>query len=167
VSRLFLLRHAKAGWAEPGMRDYDRPLEGSGRVDADAMGMLMREARYVPDVTLCSGAVRARETLNGIAGQADTGRVEFNDRLYSDDATAYLDLIRTKSEASGLLVVGHNPMMEDLATALAGDGDAQARAALGRGFATAGLAVIAFDGGLKAAKPGAGYLEAFHLPTDR
>ena len=166
MSRLFLLRHAKAGWAEPGMRDYDRPLEGSGRVDADAMGMLMREAGYVPDVTLCSGAVRARETLNGIAGQADTGRIEFDDRLYSDDATAYLDLIRARSTASGVLVVGHNPMMEDLATALAGNGDERARGALSQGFATAGLAVIRFDGGLKAAKPGAGYLEAFHLPTD-
>lgn len=148
------------------MRDYDRPLERRGRVDADAMGTLMREAGYVPDVTLCSGAVRARETLNGIAGQADTGRIEFNDRLYSDDATAYLDLIQTKGAASGLLVVGHNPMMEDLATALTGDGDPQARTSLGQGFATAGLAIIRFDGGLKTAKPGAGYLEAFLVPAD-
>lgn len=167
MSRLFLLRHAKAGWARPGMRDYDRPLENSGQADADAMGALMREAGYVPDMTLCSGAVRARETLNGIAGQADTGRVEFHDRLYSEDATAYLDLIRARSDAGDLLVVGHNPMMEDLATALAGDGNAEARTSLAQGFATAGLAVLRFDAGLKGAKPGGGYLEAFHLPTDR
>lgn len=166
MSRVFLLRHAKAGWAKPCMRDYDRPLEDSGHADADAMGTVMREAGYVPDMTLCSGAVRARETLNGIAGQADTGRVEFNDRLYSEDATTYLELIRSKGDAAGLLVVGHNPMMEDLATALAGEGDEEARAALAQGFATAGLAVIAFKGGLKSAKLGGGYLEAFHLPAD-
>lgn len=167
MSRLFLLRHAKAGWARPGMRDYDRPLEDSGHADAGAMGTLMRQAGYVPDMTLCSGAVRARETLNGVAGQADTGRVEFNDRLYSDDATTYLELIRGRGDASDLLVVGHNPMMEDLATALAGDGDPQARAALAQGFATTGFAVLRFDGGLKGARPGGGFLEAFHIPADR
>ena len=56
--------------------------------------------------------------------------------------------------------------VEDLATALAGDGEERARGALSQGFATAGLAVIKFDGGLKTAKPGTGYLEAFLVPTD-
>ncbi|RUX92559.1 histidine phosphatase family protein, partial [Mesorhizobium sp. M7A.F.Ca.CA.004.04.1.1] len=38
MSRLYLLRHAKAGWALPGMRDFDRPLDASGRSDAEMMG---------------------------------------------------------------------------------------------------------------------------------
>ena len=67
MSRLFLLRHAKAGWAEPGMRDFDRPLEPLGRTDADAIGAAMRASAYIPDLVLCSTAKRARETLDWVA----------------------------------------------------------------------------------------------------
>ncbi|RVB55078.1 histidine phosphatase family protein, partial [Mesorhizobium sp. M7A.F.Ca.CA.004.06.1.1] len=63
MSRLYLLRHAKAGWALPGMRDFDRPLDASGRSDAEMMGAAMRSRLYVPDRTLCSNAKRAKETL--------------------------------------------------------------------------------------------------------
>lgn len=166
MSRLFLLRHAKAGWALPGVRDFDRSLELSGRADAEATGAAMRARGFVPDITLCSNARRARETLEGIAGCADTGRVLFFDRLYSDDAAAYLSLIHEHGNSGSLLIIGHNPMMEDLAMALAGDGEHAARANLNAGFPTSGLAVIAFPGGLGKAAPGGGYLEAFLTPAD-
>jgi phosphohistidine phosphatase len=165
VSRLYLLRHSKAGWALPGMRDFDRPLDETGRADAEAIGARMRDEGYVPDMTLCSGALRARETLQGIAGQADTGRIVFCDKLYSEDAAGYLALIVENANGGSVLVIGHNPMMEDLATAVSGDGDALARSLLGSGFPTSGLAVIAFPDGLGKAKPGAGYLEAFLTPA--
>ncbi|MCX7303335.1 MAG: histidine phosphatase family protein [Hyphomicrobiales bacterium] len=165
MSRLFLLRHAKAGWALPGMRDFDRPLDATGHADAEAMGAQMRHRGYVPDVTLCSNARRARETLEDIAGQADTGRVIFCDSLYSEDAAGYLALIRENSDSGSILVVGHNPMMEDLAGAVAGGGNASARSTLGLGFPTSALAVIAFAGSLRNALPGGGYLEAFHTPA--
>lgn len=167
MGRLFLLRHAKAGWALPGVRDFDRPLEASGRADAEATGVEMREHGYVPDITLCSNALRARETLEGVAGQADTGRVVFCDRLYSDDAAGYLALIHKHAGSGSLLVIGHNPMMEDLAMAISGDGDPSARAALSLGFPTSALAVIAFPGSLGDAAPGNGYLEAFHTRAGR
>ena len=63
--------------------------------DADATGAAMRAHDYIPDITLCSNAVRARQTLEGIAGRTDTGRVLFFDRLYSDDAAGYLSLIHS------------------------------------------------------------------------
>lgn len=165
MGRLFLLRHAKAGWALPGVRDFDRPLEASGRADAEATGGEMRNRGYVPDITLCSNALRARETLEGVAGQADTGRVVFCDSLYSDDAAGYLALIHRNADSGSVLVIGHNPMTEDLAMALAGDGDPAAKALLGFGFPTSALAVIAFPGSLRKAAPGNGYLEAFHVPA--
>lgn len=165
MSTLYLLRHAKAGWALPGVRDFDRPLDESGHVDAEATGSAMREHDYVPDITLCSNALRARETLEGIAGSADTGRVLFFDRLYSDDAAGYLSLVREHANCGSVLVIGHNPMMEDLASALAGDGDEAARAVLSHGFPTSGLAVISFDKGLAHAAPGTGFLEAFLTPA--
>ena len=165
MARLFLLRHAKAGWALPGTRDFDRALEASGHADAQAMGFAMHAHGYVPDVTLCSNALRARQTLEAIAGHADTGRVMFFDGLYSDDASGYLSLVRDNASNGSVLVVGHNPMMEDLATAISGDGEPAARATLNAGFPTSGLAVIQFVNGLGSASPGGGYLEAFLTPA--
>ncbi len=124
MSRLFLLRHAKAGWALPGSARF-RPAARRIR-PRRRRGHRRRHARrgYVPDLTLCSNARRARETLEGIAGHADTGRVLFSDTLYSEDAAGYLSLIHENADSGSLLVIGHNPMMEDLAMALSGNGEA-------------------------------------------
>ncbi|AZO62815.1 histidine phosphatase family protein [Mesorhizobium sp. M1A.F.Ca.IN.022.06.1.1] len=164
MSRLYLLRHAKAGWALPGVRDFDRPLDESGMADAEAMGDAMRARDYVPDVTLCSNAKRARQTLEGLAGRTDTGRVLFFDTLYSEDAAGYLEIIRKNGGAGSLLVIGHNPMTEDLAMAVSGD--ETARGMLNHGFPTSGLAVVRFPGNLGEAGQGRGYLEAFLSPAD-
>ncbi|TIX64105.1 MAG: histidine phosphatase family protein, partial [Mesorhizobium sp.] len=139
MSKLYLLRHAKAGWALPGMRDFDRPLDASGIADAETMGAAMRARSYIPDLTLCSNAKRARQTLEA----------------------GYLNLIRSNGGPSSLLVIGHNPMTEDLTIALSGDGDESARGMLNHGFPTSGLAVVRFDGSLADAAQGTGYLDAF------
>jgi phosphohistidine phosphatase len=161
MSRLYLLRHAKAGWAEPGMRDFDRPLEPLGRTDADSIGSAMREKDMIPDLVLCSSAKRARETHDWVARHIGNGRVVFSDSLYSTDAAGYVDFIRETADAEEVLVIGHNPMMEDLAEALSGSGDEHARHALHGGFPTSALAVIRFPGSLAETAPGKGYLEAF------
>ena len=166
MSRLFLLRHAKAGWAEPGMRDFDRPLEPLGRTDADAIGAAMRASAYIPDLVLCSTARRARETLDWVARHTGDARVIFSDSLYSTDAAGYVEFIRAAPDGDQVLVVGHNPMMEDLAMALSGDGDDRARSALVAGFPASALAVIRFAGDLSQTAPGKGYLEAFFTPAD-
>jgi phosphohistidine phosphatase len=166
VTRLYLLRHAKAGWALPGVADFDRPLDPSGFADAEAMGVLMRSRKYAPALTLCSSARRARQTLESLAGHTDAGRVLFCDTFYSDDAAAYLTAIRQNGGLDALLVIGHNPMIEDLAMALSGDGNETARAMLNHGFPTSALAVVRFNGRLAEAAPGTGYLEAFLTPAD-
>lgn len=166
MNRLYLLRHAKAGWALPGTRDFDRALDATGLSDAETLGAAMRIACHVPDLTLCSNARRARETLEGIAAHTDTGRVVFTDALYNEDAAGYLALIRQNGARGSLLVIGHNPMMEDLVMAVTGDGDEQAISVLDRGFPTSGLAVVRFKHCLGKAEPGQGYLEAFLTPVD-
>lgn len=166
MATLYLLRHAKAGWALPGVRDFDRSLDETGQRDSEEMGQVMALNGYVPDLTLCSGALRARQTLAGIAAKTDTGKVVFSDTLYMTDAAGYLDLIRDQSNVSSLLVIGHNPMMEDLALAVSGDGEDIAKSALNSGFSTAGLAVISFAGGLADASLGSGRLEAYITPGD-
>ncbi|MEO5323747.1 histidine phosphatase family protein [Mesorhizobium sp. CC13] len=166
MGNLYLLRHAKAGWAAPGVRDFDRPLDATGIADAAATGVAMRACGYVPELTLCSNARRARETLEGIASHADTGRVIFTDELYVSDAAGYLDRIREHGRYETLLVIGHNPMMEDLAMAVSGTGDEAALHTLHTGFPTSGLAVIRFPGSLSEAQLGRGHLEAFLTPAD-
>ena len=93
-------------------------------------------------------------------------RVIFSDSLYSTDAAGYVEFIRAAPDGDQVLVVGHNPMMEDLAMALSGDGDDRARSALVAGFPASALAVIRFAGGLSQTAPGKGYLEAFLTPAD-
>jgi phosphohistidine phosphatase len=148
------------------MRDFDRPLDETGFADSEATAMAMRERNYVPDLTLCSNAQRARQTLEAIAQHADTGRVIFLDTLYSEDAAGYLRIIQDNSSHRSVLVIGHNPMMEDLALAVSGSGDEGVLAALGLGFPTSGLAVIDFDEPLSAAAPGKGRLVDFVTPAD-
>lgn len=164
---LFLLRHAKAGWAAPGMRDFDRPLDAVGEDDAEAVGVTMRERGYAPEVVICSSARRAKQTLDGIVHNLPASRIVYTDGLYSTDAPGYVDIVRNAGDAGSILLIGHNPMMEDVAMALSGDGDEAARLALVGGFPTSALAVIRFSGALAEAAPGKGYLEAFLTPTER
>ncbi|MEQ1952436.1 histidine phosphatase family protein [Mesorhizobium sp. CN2-181] len=166
MSTLYLLRHAKAGWAQPGMRDFDRPLDAAGVRDAEKIGSIMRGRAYVPDLTLCSTALRARQTLEGVAGHADIGRAVFIEALYSEDAAGYLSIVHKQGGHGSLLIIGHNPMMEDLAIAVAGAGEAPALHLLRSGFPTSGLAVIGFQAPLSEARPGQGHVEAFVTPAD-
>lgn len=167
MTRLYLLRHAKAAWAQPGMRDLDRPLDAEGRRDAEALGGAMLARDYLADRIFCSTALRARQTWAGVSailgGRADS--VVYSDALYSSDATGYLAIIRGAGDAGSILVIGHNPMMEDLSLALAGDGEASARSSVASGFPACGLAVIRFPGSLAEAAPGKGHLEAFLTPA--
>lgn len=164
MSLLLLLRHAKSGWALPGMRDFDRPLDETGCDDAATIGAAMLSHGYFPKLILCSSAARARQTLECAAPFIDIRDAVYTDALYSTDAGGYLETIRTAGDAESALIVGHNPMMEDVGLALAGDGAENARSILNGGFPTSGLAVVRFQGALSAAVPGKGYLEAFLTP---
>lgn len=166
MTRLFLLRHAKARWAEPGSRDYERALELSGKADAEQIGADMLLAGYQPDKVLCSGAKRARETWDAMSRHVSVDEVRFLEDLYSSDASGYLDIIREHGGDGSVLIVGHNPMMEDLAAALSRDGEQEALTAVRRGFPTCGLAVIRFSTSLANIVPADGYLEDFLRPRD-
>ena len=166
MSRLFLLRHAKAALAQPGIRDFDRPLKPRGVRDAKALGVRMHKLGLHPQMTICSTARRCRETLDLLAGEVDTGLVVHKDALYSDDVAGYLAEIRRHGDCRALMIVGHNPMTEDLAQALAGSGDRRASETLARGFPTCGLAILRFAGGLAHAAPDKGVIEAFLTPAN-
>ncbi|MGN6465523.1 MAG: SixA phosphatase family protein [Rhizobiaceae bacterium] len=168
MSRLYLLRHAKAGWAEPGMRDFDRPLTDRGRQDAGSVGAVMRASGLIPDHILCSTARRARETWECVArtiGPVAAPPV-FVDSLYGCDAAGYLSIIRNAPGGPpSLLIVGHNPMIEDVAVACAASGHRAELAALASGFPTSALAVIDFPGELAGVAPAKGTLTVVLTPA--
>lgn len=165
MSRLLLLRHARAAWAEPGMRDFDRPLDQSGRADADAVGAAMARDGIVPDRVICSSARRAMETWAAVVRHVPVEQVVVTDQLYITDATGYLNFIREADGSGTLLIVGHNPMIEDVCFALAPEGRDEAAAARSSGFPACGLAVIDVPGGFADIAPSAGFLEAFYTPA--
>lgn len=166
MTRLLLLRHARASWAEPGMRDFDRPLDAVGRKDADAAGATMLAGGFAPQRVICSSATRARETWTGVVRHIPAPDVRFTDLLYSSDATGYVNVVRDNSDVESLLIVGHNPMIEDACFALAPEGEEAATQARSGGFPTCGLAIIRFPGSFGEAAPSRGYLDAFFTPAD-
>lgn len=163
LSRLYLLRHAQAAPAAPGMADFDRPLDRRGLADARAVGEAMAAGGHRPALVLCSAARRALETWAGVetALGPPAGGVRFLRALYGADARGYVDAVHAVGdEADSVMIVGHNPTVEETACLLARDGAAR----IGPGFPTSGLAVLRFDGALSAVGPGAGVLEAYLRP---
>ena len=131
------------------------------------LGLYIGEKKLHPDSILCSSARRTRETLGlllpWLRGEA-TVRIERGLYLASADELL-LRLRRAEDEASCLLVIGHNPGLEDLAGILAGSGDAFASTAMQEKFPTAALAVLDFDVAHWAdIAPARGELRAFVTP---
>ena len=147
------------------MADFDRSLTVDGLAAARALGKCLAEQRLVPESVICSPAKRTRETWDAVAAElAKPPSVAFLDALYSADSATYLDIIRQHGGDNSTMVVGHNPMMEDLAIALSAEGDEANLAALRGGFPACGLAVIAFNAPLSNIEPSSGRLERFLVP---
>jgi phosphohistidine phosphatase len=147
---LVLLRHAKSAW--PDVPDHERPLARRGQRDAPVMGRWLRAAGYVPDLVLCSTARRARETWQ--LAQAELGaapQVRYSGGVYEAAPADLIGLARKMaSSVRVLLIVGHNPAMEELALDLASGEGATAAMALDRmraKFPTAAVAVLDVTGG--------------------
>jgi len=150
MKRLLLLRHAKS-LHDDAVRDKDRPLNGRGRTDAPRMGGYMHHNRYLPQLVLCSTSKRTVETWNLLGPELDAAtQVDFVDALYLAQTRTIERLIRAaNNEISTLLVIGHNPGLEECAQALAqkpaGDEERELVAALHDKFPTCALAVLDFD----------------------
>jgi phosphohistidine phosphatase len=164
--RLLLLRHAKSARSE-GVADRDRPLAERGRKDARFMGALMAHESLVPDIALVSPARRTRETW-ALARGAFSSVIPESDvaSLYDSTPDRLLNAIRAVgTEAKTIVLIGHNPEMQETAALLCGDGKADAMVRLDAKFPTAGLAVIDFAvANWAQIEPNSGYLERFVTP---
>lgn len=166
MPRLLLLRHAKSDWSAPGQGDHDRALSERGRRDAPRMGVWMAREGLAPDRVLCSTARRARETLALVLGAMEaTPRVDFVRDIYAGGANALIELARARGDGvERLMMVGHNPLMEETAARLAGEGEAEELAQMAAKFPTGALAVIEFAADWGAIAPGHGRLVRFVRP---
>jgi phosphohistidine phosphatase len=146
MRRLLLLRHAKSDRARPGASDHDRVLSPRGREDAPMLGAFMVRHALIPDRTIVSSAKRARETWDLVASEiAKAPPVAFDERIYEAAPQAILKVIKEcEPKVHTLLIVGHNPGLQDLAALLVASGNLEARQQLNEKFPTAGLAVIDF-----------------------
>jgi phosphohistidine phosphatase len=149
VKSLFLLRHAKSAWNDPSLADIDRPLAPRGVKAAKMMGRELAAGGWLPDRVLVSPAVRTRETWALVAAElSDPPAPSFPRMLYMATPERLLQQLQKTPEKTGtLLMIGHNPGLEELAGRLLGSGsDATAIARLNEKFPTAAIARFVFDG---------------------
>ena len=168
MKTLYLLRHAKSSWADAGLADHDRPLSPRGRKAALAMADVLARARPRPTIVLCSSALRAYQTWELIAPALDpASEVRIDGRLYGADASDLLGLLRQLPEDNpAVLVVAHNPGLQDLAVELSGEGRAEGLGRLREKFPTGALASLtAADSWIDLGSDRA-YLDGLALPRD-
>ena len=123
MKRLLILRHAKSSWANSSISDWQRPLNERGLRDAPRVGEWIREHVLVPDVLITSDAVRARTTAEAVAKAAGYAQdIIVEPSLYHAKPDDLLAVLRgVGNEARTVLVVGHNPGLEELVHQLTGE----------------------------------------------
>jgi phosphohistidine phosphatase len=130
---LLILRHAKSSWSDGALDDHERPLNARGERDAPRVGRFIREQQLIPAVIISSDAVRARMTAEAVAEAAlYRGEIALDHLLYLGGPDDIIAVLRTvpKATVRTVMVVGHNPGLEELIEQLTGEHHELATAAL-------------------------------------
>jgi phosphohistidine phosphatase len=148
MRRLILFRHAKAESRAPGGEDIDRALTERGRQDAALMADMLARAGLTPDLALVSPALRARETWQCAQDALSGVETQVRDGLYNAAPEEVADELDAGTEsAETVIVVGHNPSLQELSVnlLLGGDGSAGDIERVSAKFATATAAAFRID----------------------
>ena len=166
MKRLYLLRHAKSSWEDPKLADQDRPLAPRGRRAAGVMAEHLRRKEIAPELVLCSRSTRTRQTLTRIApGLGESADVQIRSELYAASAADLLEALReVQDEVRSVMLIGHNPGIQDLALTLARGGPEIAR--VRSRFPTAALATLELKGSWCELAPGGAELTSFVRPKE-
>ncbi len=134
MKTLFILRHAKSSWKDDSLQDFDRPLNGRGRKAAELIGTLMKNKKLTPDLVLCSPAVRARETIQIVMKTARLpAELRYDQRIYEAGTLQLLEVIsQIEEDKDSVLLVGHNPGLEELLQVLTSSVEHMATGTLGK-----------------------------------
>jgi len=167
MKNLYLLRHAKSSWENTGLDDYDRTLNARGQRAAMVMGVYFAQEQIRPDLILCSSARRTLETLDQVRPRIPGKPVlSIEKELYLASSAELLKrLQKIDQEIGSVLVLGHNPGLEELARLLFGKQKSEATERLVAKYPTGGLATLTANidvwGSLKA---GGAKLQTFVIP---
>jgi phosphohistidine phosphatase len=134
MKNLFLLRHAKAVSSNAGLRDFDRSLSPQGREQAERVGKYLKQQNIGFDLVFSSTALRARETTELVLTPAgSTSEVRYEQRIYEATAQQLLELVsEIEDEKKEVLLVGHNPGIEELLKRLTGRFETMGTSTLGK-----------------------------------
>jgi len=167
MRRLILLRHAKSD-RPPGIVDLDRPLNDRGKRAAPQMGAYLAAEGLIPEAVVVSPAKRTRETWEAIQSALTGPEAEIVPSIYEAPEAALLSIVQTTPDTAGsLLMIGHNPGLQDLAMWLAGSGEKAGRKRLSLEFPTAAVVVLDFEvDAWSTVAAGTGRLERFVAPRD-
>lgn len=153
---IVILRHAQAQPAGAGQSDATRELTSHGRAEAEAVRRWFAEHQLAFDLVLCSPATRARQTTELALGGSPETRIE--PRIYDATPGALMDVLDGARGAGRVLLVGHNPGLEQLVALLT-----EGRSEVAHGLPTAGVARLSVPTGA-ALEPGVATLHAFWSP---
>ncbi|WP_206502847.1 SixA phosphatase family protein [Streptomyces chrestomyceticus] len=168
LRRLLVLRHAES--ARPsGVKDCDRPLTPRGRGDAHIVGRVLAESHWLPDLVLSSTARRARETWDLAATEmGGAPSVRYDPWLYHPSLRVLLQTVRdTPRRVHTLLLVGHNPSVQEAVVTLAGDGVGDALRRVRAAFPTAAIARLTWWGAWTQLTPDSALLIDVAVPHRR
>ena len=138
MKTVLLMRHAKSSWGNPSLRDHDRPLNKRGVRACRLMGTFLSEQGLVPDKIISSTATRAKETVTGLLETLSIeGEVFYTCNLYHADVDIMLEqLLPLPDEIEVVMLVGHNPGMDEFLDDICDEQDH---------MPTAAIAVIEFE----------------------
>jgi len=164
---LYLMRHAKSDWHSAAQADFDRPLNQRGARDAVRMGQWLVAQGLRPEVLLASPAQRARQTVLAVADAlgVNDNVVAFNKDLYLADRATLLNILHTVSAATdSVLLVAHNPGLDELVAWLAPEAPPLSES--GKLMTTAAIAIFELSGGWGRLKRGGGILQQLLRPRE-
>jgi phosphohistidine phosphatase len=158
MRELILLRHAHAEPPAPGQEDFDRPLSLQGQAEAEAAGRWLLDHGYMPDRVVCSTARRTRETTEQALAALGYVEVRFEPRIYDATPGMLIQIADEHRDIPRVMLVGHNPGLEQLAALLSSgqSGDF-------RGMPAGGVAVLTLPTEAPL-EPGIARLAAFWWP---
>lgn len=132
MKTLFVLRHAKSSWDNINLSDFERPLNKRGLKTAPQMGEMMYRKNFQPNVIISSPAKRAKQTAILVKESAQiSGKIHYDERIYEASPYRLLQIISDFDEkADSVMLVGHNPGLENLLKILTGEIQAMPTAAL-------------------------------------
>lgn len=143
MNKLLIMRHAKSDWHVESTSDFDRPLNERGQRDVPRVAAWLKEKNIIPQRAISSPALRAKQTTEILCSELmlPKKQIHWQQVLYGAGLREFLDIIKNNiSRADTLLIVGHNPTLDELVSYLSSE--PPSRSLTGKLMTTSALAVF-------------------------